>query len=146
MKALITGHDEHGRGCVVDVVHIESSEEQTAGSMIFQGAASPPRVPAPNAAEFVPVDAWGPGVPPRPGLTNWMVVQYQPGVSYERHQTPTVDFDTVLTGSIELLLDDGVHPLEAGDCVVVNGVDHGWRAGDQGAAIAVLMLGAVASD
>jgi quercetin dioxygenase-like cupin family protein len=142
VKALITGHDEHGRGCVVETVHIESSGDDTAGAMLSQGAASPPRVPAPSADEFVPAEAWGPGVPPRPGLTNWMVVQYQPGVTYPRHQTPTVDFDTVLAGSIELLLDDGAHLLEAGDCVVVNGVDHGWRAGDEGAAIAVLMLGA----
>jgi hypothetical protein len=141
VKALITGSDEHGRGCVVDVVHIKPSGEATAGSMLFQGA-SPPRVPAPNSVEFVPAESWGPGMPPRPGLTNWMVVQYQAGVSYPRHQTPTVDFDTVLAGSIELLLDDGAHLLEAGDSVLVSGVDHGWRAGDQGAAIAVLMLGA----
>jgi quercetin dioxygenase-like cupin family protein len=74
-----------------------------------------------------------------------MVVQYQPGAVYPRHQTPTVDFDSVLAGSIELLLDDGAHLLEVGDCVVVNGVDHGWRAGDQGVAMAVLMLGAAST-
>jgi quercetin dioxygenase-like cupin family protein len=54
-----------------------------------------------------------------------------------------VDFDSILGGSLELILDDGVHILQAGDCVIINGIDHAWRAGPDGCTMAVLMLGAV---
>ena len=39
------------------------------------------------------------------------------------HHTDTIDLDTISSGSIELLLDDGAHSLERGDCVVVAGVE-----------------------
>jgi len=47
----------------------------------------------------------------------------------------------VLSGSIELILDDGEHPLVAGDHVVVTGVDHAWRAGPDGCRISIISLG-----
>jgi quercetin dioxygenase-like cupin family protein len=57
------------------------------------------------------------------------------------HHTDTIDYDIVLAGSVELTLGDGVHPLEAGDCVVIAGIDHAWRAGPQGASMSVTLLG-----
>jgi quercetin dioxygenase-like cupin family protein len=95
---------------------------------------------------FVAADAWTNGLPPHPGNATWMVVQMPPDMGYERHQTPTLDFDTVLGGSIVLTLDDGEHALEPGDCVVIAGIDHAWHAGANGCSLAVLMLGAVNGD
>jgi hypothetical protein len=57
------------------------------------------------------------------------------------HHTDTVDLDLVVTGSIDLLLDDGAHHLDTGDCVVITGVDHGWRAGAEGCTLSVVLLG-----
>jgi quercetin dioxygenase-like cupin family protein len=82
-------------------------------------------------------------MPPRPGEVTWMTVQFPANGSFDRHHTPTVDFDSILGGSLELILDDGVHILQAGDCVIINGIDHAWRAGPDGCTMAVLMLGAV---
>ena len=62
-------------------------------------------------------------------------------VTMEVGQTYTVDFDTVLSGSIELILDDGVHPLKAGDHVMVTGVDHAWCAGPDGCRMSIVSLG-----
>jgi mannose-6-phosphate isomerase-like protein (cupin superfamily) len=44
------------------------------------------------------------------------------------HTTDTVDLDLVLSGEMDLELDDGaeVH-LGTGDCVVQNGTRHAWR-------------------
>jgi quercetin dioxygenase-like cupin family protein len=74
-------------------------------------------------------------------LARWFVVEYQPNIELPVHHTDTLDFDVVLAGSVELTLDDGPHSLEAGDCVVVTGVDHGWRAGPEGCRLSVLALG-----
>jgi quercetin dioxygenase-like cupin family protein len=71
----------------------------------------------------------------------WVVAEWVPGFEYGMHHTDTIDFDVVLAGSVELTLDDGVHPMGVGDCVVVTGVDHAWRAGPDGCTLSVLSLG-----
>lgn len=77
------------------------------------------------------------------GAINWMMIEYGPGVPFSMHHTDTVDFDIVLSGSVELVLDDGVHPLAAGDSVVVTGVDHAWRTGPDGCRLSVVAIGAL---
>ena len=44
------------------------------------------------------------------------------------HTTDTVDIDVVISGEVDLELDDGseVH-LRPGDCVIQNGTRHAWR-------------------
>ena len=64
-----------------------------------------------------------------PGVVRWMVVDLGPGIETPTHHTDTLDLQTVLSGSVDLVLDDGAHHLEPGDLVVLTGVDHAWRAG-----------------
>jgi mannose-6-phosphate isomerase-like protein (cupin superfamily) len=42
------------------------------------------------------------------------------------HVTPTIDFITVISGRIDMELDDGVHTLGPGDCVVQRATRHAW--------------------
>jgi quercetin dioxygenase-like cupin family protein len=70
-----------------------------------------------------------------------MLVDYAPDIEFPVHNTDTIDFDTVIEGSVSIVLDDGEHELEPGDVLVVNGVDHGWKAGPEGCRLSVLMLG-----
>ena len=60
------------------------------------------------------------------------------------HQTPTIDYVTVVKGRLILELDDGeTVELNAGDTVVQRGTRHAWRnPGDQPATISVVLLGA----
>jgi quercetin dioxygenase-like cupin family protein len=76
-----------------------------------------------------------------PAGVRWMVVDYEAGAEQEMHQTDTVDLDIVLEGSMELILDDGVHLLHAGDGVIVRGVDHAWRSGPEGCRLSVMFIG-----
>ncbi len=57
------------------------------------------------------------------------------------HYTDTIDCHTVVSGSIELLLDDGPHLLEAGDSAIVTGVDHGWKVGPDGCVVSMIVFG-----
>ena len=75
------------------------------------------------------------------GAISWIVVEYAPRVAFTMHNTDSVDLDTVLAGSAEITLDDGVHELAVGDCVVVTGVDHAWRAGADGCRLSVMSIG-----
>ena len=58
-----------------------------------------------------------------PEMGKWMEPD-NPGM----HTTDTVDLDLIITGEVDLELDDGaeVH-LRAGDCVVQNGTRHAWH-------------------
>jgi quercetin dioxygenase-like cupin family protein len=76
-----------------------------------------------------------------PGLLRWIVVDFAAGEGYDMHHTDTVDFDLVLEGSLQMILDDGTHDLAPGDAVVMTGVDHGWNAGDSGCRMSVLSIG-----
>jgi len=60
------------------------------------------------------------------------------------HTTDTIDYGIVISGEIDLELDDGaeVH-LKPGDCVVQNGTRHAWRnRGSEPCAVAFVMIGA----
>src|SRR3954454_1008352 len=136
MRVLVTGTDADGRSCVVsEQVRLDPVP---AGAVQFgvvhRTASAPP--PAGPAARTELMD-----VQVGPGIAQWIVVDYEPGGVQESHHTDTVDFDLVLTGSIDLTLDDGVHHLDAGDGAVINGVDHAWQAGPDGCRLSVVFLG-----
>jgi mannose-6-phosphate isomerase-like protein (cupin superfamily) len=74
-----------------------------------------------------------------PGLGEAMEPE-NPGM----HTTDTVDIDVVISGEVDLELDDGktVH-LRAGDCVIQNGTRHAWRnRTSEPAVLFVTLLGA----
>ena len=60
-----------------------------------------------------------------------MVLRYcdwAPGCSIPMHRTESIDFGTVIHGSIELTLDSGeVRLLKVGDSIVQRGTTHSWR-------------------
>jgi len=74
-----------------------------------------------------------------PGIAERMEPDH-PGM----HQTPTVDYVTVVAGTITLELDDGASvDLKAGDTVVQQGTRHAWRNRTSApATISAVLLGA----
>ena len=64
------------------------------------------------------------------------------------HATNTIDYGIILSGEIDLELDDQteIH-LKAGDCIVQNGTRHAWRnRGAEACMIAFIMIGATQKD
>lgn len=136
MDKLITGVDADGKSCVV------SREEMTLDQLAPGFAMGIPYAtttspPPPRAGGSAPLIDQGIS----PGLARWMVVELGPGSETPMHHTDTLDLQTVLSGSVELVLDDGAHTLEAGDVVVLAGVDHAWRAGPQGCRLSAVLIG-----
>ena len=58
------------------------------------------------------------------------------------HWTRSTDFDVVLSGSINLVLEMGAVALGLGDVAVIPGVIHDWRAGPLGCLMLVIVVGA----
>jgi quercetin dioxygenase-like cupin family protein len=133
MRMIVTGV-KHGKSCVVKEIDYgaqgsDFSVEPALAAMVNE---LPPR-PTGNSA-FADLQ-----VPP--GKIVWQRVSFPPGGEFGFHVTDTIDCHTVVAGSMELLLDDGAHRLEVGDCAMVNGVDHGWRVGPEGCTSSLMLIG-----
>ena len=134
MRRLVTGLDAQGHSCVLEEITFPRPGDAPPMDLIHQTLAAPPPARPRGRAPLVDLQ-----VPP--GIARWILVQFQPGSRSPMHHTDTVDFDTIIDGSVDILLDDGPHHLEPGDCVVVTGVDHGWQAGPQGCTSSVVLIG-----
>jgi quercetin dioxygenase-like cupin family protein len=75
-----------------------------------------------------------------PGIAQWHFIEFPAHTRTAMHHTDSIDFDVVLEGSIEIVLDDGAHRLAPGDGVVINGVDHGWQTEGSTCRLSVVLI------
>src|SRR6476660_3604343 len=78
------------------------------------------------------------------GGTVFRVVRYQPGVAPRNHRTDSIDYAVVISGAIDMELDDGVTAkLKAGDVLVQRGTIHNWvNRGTEDCVIAFVLISA----
>jgi quercetin dioxygenase-like cupin family protein len=136
MRCLITGIDDAGRSFVVrerDVVFAEIMPGLAVDALFktIEG-------PLPSRPDG-PGDLIDLGI--EPGQCSWALWRQDPGAQITVHHTDTLDFDMIVAGTVELVLDDGPHALDTGDCVVMTGVDHAWRAGAEGCVLNGISIG-----
>ena len=63
----------------------------------------------------------------RTGGAVFRVIEYAPGVAPRNHRTDSIDYAVVLSGEIDMELDDNrVVTLRAGDVLVQRGTIHNW--------------------
>lgn len=76
--------------------------------------------------------------------TVFRVVRYQPGVVPRNHRTDSIDYAVIISGAIDMELDDGVMvKLEAGDVLVQRGTIHNWiNRGTEDCVIAFVLISA----
>jgi quercetin dioxygenase-like cupin family protein len=71
------------------------------------------------------------------------VIEYAPGVAPRNHRTTSIDFAVVLSGEIDMTLDDEVVHLKAGDVLVQRGTIHDWiNNGETPCVIAFVLISA----
>jgi quercetin dioxygenase-like cupin family protein len=58
--------------------------------------------------------------------TVFRVIEYGPGVTPRNHRTNSIDYAVVLSGEIDMELDDQLVTLRAGDVLVQRGTIHNW--------------------
>lgn len=62
----------------------------------------------------------------RGGGTVFRVIEFAPGVAPRNHRTDSIDYAVVLSGRIDMRLDDQMVTLGAGDVLVQRGTVHDW--------------------
>ena len=125
VRRVVTGHDAEGRA----VIRSDQSFEPqviASGDAAFALMWATATVPADNNDELD-------GREREAGLTLHQgsvirIVDMLPGGTSPMHRTNSIDYGIVLTGEVELELDDGVKTiLRPGDIVVQRGTMHLWR-------------------
>jgi mannose-6-phosphate isomerase-like protein (cupin superfamily) len=123
LRRVVTGHDANGRAEV----------------KIDEIAQNPPSGRPGRSAcvvwttESFPVDNTGgeDGGKRQVGTTLkngtvFRVVEFMPGVSPRVHRTDSIDYAIVMSGEIDMEMDDSVVHLKAGDVLVQRGTIHNW--------------------
>jgi quercetin dioxygenase-like cupin family protein len=135
VRRVITGHDANGRA----ILKIDEVSKK-----VFSGR---PGATACNiwTTEGFPASNDGDG---DEGLrtvgttlkngTIFRVIEFAPGVARRMHRTDSIDYIVVMSGEIDMELDDASVHLNAGDVMVQRGTIHNWV--NRGAAPCVLAV------
>ena len=124
VRRVVTGHDAQGRAIVeIDEVagNVTSNRPGSSACVVW----STEGFPVDNDLFVDPTDR-------RIGTTIddgtvFRVVRYEPGLTPRMHRTDSIDYAVVLSGEIDLELDDKqTVSLKAGDLVVQRGTIHAW--------------------
>lgn len=141
LRRVVTGHDANGKAVVkIDepVKNIVQGRPGANSSVIW----STDKFPTDNSDDFD-------GSQRKVGTsvdngTVFRVVQFNPGVTPRNHRTDSIDYAVVMSGEIDMALDDGaVVRLKAGDVLVQRGTIHNWiNNGKEPCQIAFVLVGA----
>jgi quercetin dioxygenase-like cupin family protein len=140
LRRVVTGHDDKGRAVVkIDEVckNLVSGRPGAMASVIW-------------TTESFPVNNTGDadeslrqvGTTLNNG-TVFRVVEFGPGVAPRNHRTDSIDYAVVMSGEIDMELDDSVVHLKAGDVLVQRGTIHNWvNRGTQPCVIVFVLIDA----
>jgi len=140
LRRVVTGHDANGRAVVkIDEVskNLVSSRPGSTACVVW-------------TTESFPVDNTDDadeglrkvGTTLNNG-TVFRVVEFAPGVARRNHRTDSIDYAVVMSGEIDMDLDDSVVHLKAGDVLVQRGTIHNWvNRGTQPCVIAFILIDA----
>jgi len=123
VRRVVTGHDANGHAVVkIDEVskNLSSGRPGATACVVW-------------TTESFPVDNTGDadeglrqvGTTLNNG-TVFRVVEFAPGVARRNHRTDSIDYAVVVSGEIDMELDDSVVHLKARDVLVQRGTIHNW--------------------
>src|SRR3712207_4207043 len=123
IRRVVTGHDDQGRA----VVKIDETTKNVVSNR--PGASywvvwSTDSWPVSNDGDEDP--SGRPIATTIPDGTVFRVVRFEPGVAPRNHRTDSIDYGVVLSGEIDMELDDETVTLRAGDLLVQRGTIHNW--------------------
>lgn len=147
-RRIVTGHTPEGKSTVLYDSSMPLLEADRAA-----GARQEDRAGAASAVIWTtqgPVDNDDPsdsalrqvGTAESDG-TVFRIVRYAPGVAPRHHRTNSIDYAVVMSGSMEMELDNETVRLNEGDVLVQRGTIHNWvNNGTEPCVIAFVLVGA----
>ena len=141
IRRVVTGHDDGGKAVVqIDEVcgNVISRRERHHSCVVWSTASFPVDNAGHEDESARPVST----TPPEG--TVFRIIEYGPGVAPRNHRTDTIDYAVVISGEIDMELDDGVAVhLKTGDVIVQRGTIHNWvNNGTEPCVIAFVLIAA----
>jgi quercetin dioxygenase-like cupin family protein len=136
IRRIVTGHNAEGKAVVKWDSDIESMSGREGFSHVPIWATDqlPPRINEEDPAE------WEIGTTIENGSV-FRVIQYDPGVAERWHVTDSIDFAVIISGEIDMQLDEGEVHLKAGDTLVQRATVHNWvNRGSEPCIIAFILI------
>jgi quercetin dioxygenase-like cupin family protein len=145
IRRVVTGNDANGTAKVLidgPATNRRTSKSGGVSTLIWCTDRVPADISAGEDAEDMGARLLG--TPPPPNGTRFTVNDIPPGRIGPMHRTETIDYVIVLSGELELQLDDSTVNLKAGDVLVQRGTNHAWiNRGTQSARVAFILVDAV---
>ena len=123
VRRVVTGHDANGKA-VVAIDELSTDVVSARKGATFNNIWSTRGFPVDNAtaadgAKEITATT-------REDGTVFRVIEFAPGVAPRNHRTNSIDYAVVLSGQIDMELDDETVHLQAGDVLVQRGTVHNW--------------------
>jgi quercetin dioxygenase-like cupin family protein len=140
LRRVVTGHDRNGRAVVkIDEISKNSPSGRPGRSACVVWTTEKFPVDNTSAADEGLRNV---GTTLKNG-TVFRVVEFAPGVSPRNHRTDSIDYAVVMSGEIDMELDESVVHLKAGDVLVQRGTIHNWvNRGSDPCVIAFVLIDA----
>src|SRR5947207_12819667 len=140
IRRVVTGHDANGRAVVkIDEAAKNLGSGRPGATACVVWTTEP--FPVNNTGDADQGQRQG-GTTLNNG-TVFRVVEFAPGVAPRNHRTDSIDYAVIVSGEIDMELDDSVVHLKAGDVLVQRGTIHNWvNRGTQPYMIAFVLIDA----
>jgi quercetin dioxygenase-like cupin family protein len=137
VRRVITGHDANGKAIVkIDEVarHAFVGRPGATGINVWTTQGFPANN---DGAEDLGLRKVGTTVE---NGTIFRILEFAPGLAARNHRTDSIDYIVVLSGEIDMELDDSTVHLKAGDVMVQRGTIHNWVNNDTAPCVLAVIL------
>ena len=144
MRRIVTGHDDHGKAIVLidgEATNLRTAAKGNTSTLMWCTDRMPADIGLGTGIEDLGARVIG--TPPPVNGTRFTVNEIVPGGAAVMHRTESLDYVIVISGSVEMDLDDSTVKLSAGDVMVQRGTNHAWvNRGTETARVAFVLIDA----
>ena len=144
IRRVITGHGGNNVAKVIlegEATNTKRPREGVTSTLMWCSDRMPADIAVGAGVEDMGARILG-TAPPQNG-SRFIVMEFAPGVVSEMHRTETIDYIVMLSGEIEMDMDDSTVTLRSGDIMVQRGTNHAWvNRSNAPARLAIVLLDA----
>lgn len=126
-RRVITGHDSKNIAKVIidgPATNTKTPRDGVSSTLMWSSDEMPADIAVGEGVEDMGARILG-TAPPQNG-SRFIVMEFAPGIASEMHRTETIDYIAVLSGEIDMDMDQSTVKLKAGDIMVQRGTNHAW--------------------
>jgi mannose-6-phosphate isomerase-like protein (cupin superfamily) len=144
IRRIVTGHDANNVAKVLVDGPATNQRQSRPGSfstLLWSTDATPADISVGEDIEDLGARILG--TPPPENGTRFTINEIPPGRPGRMHRTETLDYAIILSGEVDMDMDDSTVKLKAGDVVIQRGTNHSWvNRGSVPARIAFILIDA----